>query len=153
MFSLDIKDRLIQVGENTLENRIRELDGELRILKSQYEGETKSSAGDKYETGRAMLHLELEKKSAQYDKTVQLYRAFSEVRKLPKSSDVVKRGSLVITSGGNFYISVGLGTVKVDDTLFYFVSPQAPVAAFLLDKKAGDEVQFNNQTLIIKRII
>src|SRR5271165_478188 len=64
--------------------------------------ETKSSAGDKYETGRAMAEQEADRNRVQLNETNKLKVALNQIN--PNTvSDKAEPGSLVITNSGNFY--------------------------------------------------
>ncbi len=53
-----------------LDDKIEILKEEIESTKESRNNDTKSSAGDKYETGRAMMQIELDKNEAQLNKTV-----------------------------------------------------------------------------------
>jgi transcription elongation GreA/GreB family factor len=48
------------------------------------------------------------------------------------------------------FIGAGLGKHSVDGQTVLFLSPAAPLAKTLLDKKSGDEFSFNSRTLRIE---
>lgn len=54
----------------------------------------------------------------------------------------VKFGSVVFTNFQNYFISTGLGEIKVDDVSFQAVSTLAPLFQILVDKKKGDTFMF-----------
>jgi hypothetical protein len=56
--------------------------------------------------------------------------------------DKVKFGSVVFTNFQNYFISTGLGEIKVDDMSFQAVSTLAPLFQILVDKKKGDTFMF-----------
>ena len=69
------------------------------------ESESKSSAGDKHETGRAMIQLEREKLGEQIKKAEQ-NQVFLNQLKHYKSTGVVRFGSVVQTNNSNYYIAI-----------------------------------------------
>jgi transcription elongation GreA/GreB family factor len=114
--------------------------------------ETKSSAGDKHETGRALLQLEQEKN------TRQLYESIALKEKLVRidptlTSDVIAVGSVVITSTGNFYIAIAAGKVEVEGKLYVAISPSSPVAMKMVGSKANQTIDFNGQTYQIQFVL
>jgi hypothetical protein len=56
--------------------------------------------------------------------------------------DKVKFGSVVFTNFQNYFISTGLGEIKVEDLSFQAVSTLAPLFQILVDKKKGDTFMF-----------
>jgi transcription elongation GreA/GreB family factor len=114
--------------------------------------DTKSSAGDKYETGRAMMQQETDRNRRQLDETNKLKVALNQVN--PSAvSDKVETGSLVITDNGNFYIAISAGTLTVDDEAYFAVSPASPIGLMLKGKKIGEEIVLNGKPYLIKMVI
>ncbi len=99
--------------------------------------ETKSSAGDKHETGRAMAQLETEKLTSQLSEALNLKATLSKIT----TNDTVKQvalGSVVFTNNGNFYVSVSLGKLEIEQYQFFSISQQSPIGKLLLTKKEKD---------------
>lgn len=113
--------------------------------------ETKSSAGDKHETGRAMMQLEIEQNSAQLAETVKLKEALARVY-IDKPAEKVDAGSLVITNQGNFFIAISVGQAVVDDKIFLIIAPESPIGIKLKGLKAGESLFFNNKTFKIEQV-
>lgn len=107
--------------------------------------ETKSSAGDKYETGREMANQERDRHAAQLQEAQRLLADLQKINpELP--SDAVRPGSLVTTSLGLFYLSIGAGKLTTADGQdFVAVSPAAPILVALSGRRAGEEVLFNGK--------
>jgi hypothetical protein len=113
--------------------------------------EEKSSAGDKYETGRAMAHLEREKALGQLNEGLKLKAALEKVS-LETTSVEVRLGSIVFTSTTNFYLSISAGKLLTGGTSFIALAPASPLGALLIGRKRGDQFVFNNQTWVITDI-
>jgi transcription elongation GreA/GreB family factor len=111
--------------------------------------ETKSSAGDKYETGREMANQERGRHAAQLHEVQQLLVALQKINpELP--SDTVRPGALVTSSLGLFYLSVAAGKLRTaEGQEFLAVSPAAPVVLALSGKRAGEEVVFNGKKVAV----
>ena len=109
--------------------------------------ETKSSAGDKYETGRAMAQEERNRNAAQLRQARQLLAELTRISpNLP--CDTVRPGALVETSLGWFYLSISAGRLALEGGEEVFaVSVAAPVAVALLGKRVGEEARFNGKEL------
>lgn len=114
--------------------------------------ETKSSAGDKYETGRAMAQIER-------DRHAQLFDQLRQERAVLDRIDpdfVFQRvglGALVTTSVGVFFVSVSAGMVVVEGQKVIAMSPQSPLGASLMGKQAGDSFLFQQKKGIIEALI
>ncbi len=110
--------------------------------------ETKSSAGDKYETGRAMMHLEQEKLASQRAAALQLKKVLDQIDP-DRLQPQVTLGSLLQTNRGWFYVAVGLGQIEVGHESCFVISPAAPLAKALWGRKAQEVVQFDQETIRI----
>ena len=125
----------------------------IEIKKTQYSAneETKSSAGDKYETGRAMAQLEIEKNTTQLREAERLQGMLQAIHK-DLVSEIIIPGSLVTTSNGMFYISISIGLIEIDKTPYFIVAPDSPIGKLFMGKKAGDTVSWNSNVYAIQTI-
>lgn len=137
-----LKLQIHQACIDKVEERIQSIQNLLKEVQGAANNETKSSAGDKYETGRAMAHLETEKLAPQL-KEAQKQREILSSIKPNKTYTEAQSGSLVKTKNGLFYISVGLGKITVYDTIVFAISPISPIGQLLLNKKPDDSYSFN----------
>ncbi|EMR01922.1 hypothetical protein [Cesiribacter andamanensis] len=114
--------------------------------------EGKSSAGDKYETGRAMMQLERDQHARSLAEAQKLRQALEAI--VPtRQSKQVQPGSLVRTSGGNFYLAVSLGRLVVQGTDYMAISPITPMGALLMGKGAGDHFVFNQRKVVVLEVL
>lgn len=115
------------------------------------ESETKSSAGDKHETGRAMLQLEMEKASAQLDAINEMKITLDKID-ISNNSSIARLGSVVFTSKGNYFLSIAAGKIETTGKEFYAVSLSSPIGTFLLGAKVGDSINFNDNQFKIDQL-
>jgi len=114
------------------------------------DNETKSSAGDKYETGRAMMQLEQQKQEGQLAKLI-TQRKELEMLNMERSYERVELGALVITDRGNFFIAIPVGKVLLGDEKYYSISMASPMGKALYGKSVTDQIQFKG-TIEIRNI-
>ncbi len=112
--------------------------------------ETKSSAGDKYETGRSMAQLEIEKNTIQLNESKKLLLALEQIKNT-KSKSVIT-GSIAFTTQGNFYISISAGQFIIDGVTYFAISPASPIGKHLMGKSEGDDFSFNQRKFLIQKI-
>ncbi len=62
-------------------------------------------------------------------------------------------GSLVETSNGIYFISIGMGKVMLDDTSFYAISLASPLGQALKGAQTGDTLTFNGDNIQIISVI
>lgn len=135
-----------------VEQRIDTLNRAMADAQAAANEESKSSVGDKYETGRAMMQLELEKHAVQLAEAVKLQKALKEIS-LEENTSVVQPGSVVFTNHETFYISIGAGALIVDDVRYFAVSPSSPIGMKLMGGKPGDTFELNKRTFQITQVI
>lgn len=127
-----------------IEQRISAARTAMQAAQESSSSETKSSAGDKYETGREMANAERDRNAAHMQQAQQLQAELARINPgLP--CDTVRPGALVSTSMGQFYLSISAGQLEGTDV--FAVSAAAPVAVALKGLRAGEEAVFNGKTV------
>ncbi|GAB5417731.1 MAG: hypothetical protein Crog4KO_25200 [Crocinitomicaceae bacterium] len=128
--------------------KLAEIQGDFDALQESLLSQTKSSAGDKHETGRAMAQLEQEKLSRQL---IETRKTAEGLRKIDPAQplDAIGFGSLVKTDRGYFFLSVGIGQVVVDNTTVFCITAGSPLGQKLLGKVENDRIEMNG-TLVIE---
>lgn len=114
--------------------------------------ETKSSAGDKFETGRETIQQDIDLNLTRMNELSKLQLALEQITP-DQSSDTVQPGSLVRTNNTNYYLAIGAGKLHVDGTTYYAVSIASPIGTKLAGKKAGDEFEFNGKIHTIEKVV
>ncbi len=146
-----VKEQLYKFCENFIVDRITRIQTNIAGIQEALSSETKSSAGDKHETGRAMLQLEREKlgnQLAEAEKTKQLLSKVTTHGSIKK----VGLGSVVYTSKSNYFIAISAGEYKKDEKQVYCISPSSPIGKLLLGKSVNDKTVFNGQEIHILEI-
>ena len=145
-----LKEALFQLSKAEIQKRIDSATALKEKAEESMMKDTKSSAGDKFETSRAMLQAEQERMKAVIIKTKALEHQLKNVDLT--ISQKVKMGSLVLTSGLNYFISVGLGKLEYEGDYYYAISGQSPIGQLLLGKSAGEQVSFNGKSFTIDQV-
>jgi len=151
MNQLSIKEELYKQCLAFIDNRLLTVKNTMHEIQQSLLSETKSSAGDKHETGRAMLQLEREKAGNQLAEIIKIKENISKIS-LESSSNKIHLGSIVHTSKANYYIAISAGVIKVDDTVFYAISPITPIAKLLIGKTVNETISFRSQSFTITSI-
>lgn len=148
---MKLKNHLFNACENHLTERITRLNKAINELETDLGNETKSSAGDKYETSREMINAEINKLSGQLQNFRQL-QAILEMAQQRPSSKTVQLGSLVNTSAANYLLTIPAGEIILENEKFYAIGINSPIGKAMLGKKAGEIVNFNETEMTIKAI-
>ena len=133
------------------EQRLAELEDIANELKAGLSTETKSTAGDKHEVGRAMVQTQQEQNGRQIAEAQKVLQSLTAINPHKKHS-TVETGSLVTTSMGLLYIAVGLGKLTFEGEQVFVIAPTAPLTQALLGNKAGSAVEFNGKAVSIDGI-
>lgn len=149
---MNLKQELYNRCELFINDRLETVLKKIEELQKALLTETKSSAGDKHETGRAMVQLEREKAGRQLAEINKVKEVFNKV-KIEKHSNKVTLGTLVYTTQANYFIAISVGEIVINKAHFFAISANTPMGKILLSKTAGDIINFNNQTIEIKKII
>lgn len=113
--------------------------------------EGKSTAGDKYDTARAMSHRERDLYAKQLAESLHLKKILDGID-VSKSTTTIESGSLVETSLGNYFMSVGLGLIKLKAITVFALSPISPIGKLVLGKIKGESVIFNGKKIEILNV-
>ncbi|UCE94511.1 MAG: 3-oxoacyl-ACP synthase [Flavobacteriaceae bacterium] len=133
---MNIKESILNRCINAVDDKLETIRTFIQNNKASLDQESKSSAGDKHETGRAMLHLEMEKSARQLSETLKMKEILYRID-LGHASEKIKLGSLIETDQGDFFLSVSIGPLKIGDNTYFAVSTDSPVGRLLLGKETG----------------
>lgn len=147
----EVRKELIHGCQVYAEARIARFNHTMKELEDALKPESRSCMGDKYETSRAMLHLEFEKISGQVGQFRNLRKTVGLIE-LQNSSVKIGFGSVVKTTGANYFISIPAGELSAGGDRYYAVGINSPVAKGLVGKKAGDRFIINGQPFEILEV-
>ena len=131
-----------------LAKRSAELRGAIDAIQQGANADTKSTAGDKHETARAMAQLDVEMLSKQLG---EINKSIEVLKRIPLkyTSSTVQPGSVVETNIGTFYLSVGLGNIQIDGKTIMAISTESPMAKAIMGKKPGDRIDWRAQLITV----
>ncbi len=134
---------IFAIVQKKLESDLSEIELSLSTLIHDLSNETKSSAGDKYETAREMIQQERQQletaKQLKRQQLTQMIRLSEN-----KVSKTAEAGSLIVTTNGIFLLGVPIGKIELTTKSFLFaLGLQSPLSQQLLGKTVGNQVQLN----------
>lgn len=145
------KQQLKQWGLDLIGQRMATAKEAMNQAQEAANNEEKSSAGDKYETGRAMGHLQKDMHARQLAESAKELATLHAIPIEPLCNQG-RPGAYLQAEGIAFFISAGLGKQVIDGQTVLFLSPQAPLATQLQGKKLGDSIQFNQRLVKIREV-
>ena len=146
----NLKESLHSLCLKQVNDRLKAAEKTIEELQGAMANETKSSAGDKYETAREMLQQEMNlylgRKADAKNQLAQL-----QLIDPRHKHNIVGAGALVYTDSAIYYLAVNAGSFTIEGEKIFTISPASPIATHLKGRKAGDEFVFNGkQGTIIK---
>ncbi|WP_199121256.1 3-oxoacyl-ACP synthase [Pedobacter sp. ASV28] len=146
-----MKQLLYQLCLDFITSRINTAQEALKQAQEASNDDTKSSAGDKFETGREMAQQDINRNKQLLLDAKQQENNLVNLKDVPSSPNV-RSGSLVLTDQGNFYLSISAGQLQVGNEIYFAISAASPIGKLLLGKKVNDQLTFNGKTYLIKEI-
>lgn len=148
---MSLKKKLVAYCKKWVAERISVAQVAMDHAQEAANEEGKSSAGDKYETGRAMMQIERDKAAQQLAEALKLKQLVDGLLETG-NPDEVRVGAIVQTTRYHFFIAISIGKISLDGVDYLLVSPQSPIGQLLLSKKPGDCITFNRLEEKILRI-
>lgn len=147
----NIKQELYKLCREYIDKRIQA--ARLAISEAQQSAnqESKSSSGDKYETGRAMMQLEIEKNAVQLEESLKLKQTLDHIN-IENRAVSVQPGSLVVTDRETFFIAISLGKVTLHNQHFLVISANSPLGIKLIGLKPGDKITFKDNSYVVNEL-
>ena len=143
------KTALYQLCISFIEDRINTATLALQQAREASNDDTKSSAGDKYETSREMAQQDIDRNKRLLMDAEENQSRLLAIKDLPVS-DTIRNGNLVFTNNGNFYLSISAGQLEFDNRPFFAISAVSPIGKLLIGKKKGDAFEFNGRKYLIE---
>lgn len=146
-----IKRSLLTACKKYVDQRIKNAQEAILVASDAAADDTKSSAGDKFETTREMMQQELNRHR-------QLLADAQRMEEVLHNLDIrlhdgpAKLGSLVTTNRGIFFIAISAGQLQINDRPYWVISPASPLGQHLVGMRTGEQVSFNGTTYAITGI-
>lgn len=144
------KKSLFRHISQTISEKIKNLQTDIADLQKGIAEDSKSSAGDKFETAREMAQQELVKLNTQLNEQQRLKGLIDNQSTEPVFQ--VQLGAVIQTNKGIFLIGIPIGNSSFEGKPIIGIGLGAPLGQLLLHKKKGEHVLFNNQQFLIEEI-
>jgi hypothetical protein len=148
---IKFKKLLKSICVDVLKKRVQAAEFVIAQAQESANSNDKSSAGDKYETGRAMGQNDKEMNMRQMNEARRELQLAEEIM-VEKINELFIPGSIAVCGEHLYFMSSGLGTTTIEHHKVILISPWAPLSHAMLRKKAGDTVQFNGKEFMITEV-
>ncbi len=146
-----MKDKVYAFCQRFVDEKINMIQDQIESIRESLDSESKSTAGDKHETGRAMLQLEREKLGKQLYEAEKMKRVLQNVT-LKISGETITVGNLIETEDAYYFIAISAGKFISGHKTVFCISSLTPLAQLFLGKKEGDRIRLNQQEHRIVKI-
>lgn len=140
----DTKLALYQLCLKFIDQRIKTARIALQQAREASNDDTKSSAGDKYETSREMMQQDIDRNKRLLIDAEENQKVLLSIKDVPAST-MARNGSVVYTNQGNFYLSISAGQLQLNKETFFAISAVSPIGKLLLGKQKDDSFEFNGK--------
>ena len=136
-----VKTSLLAVCKDYVNQRIANAQEAITAASEAAADDTKSSAGDKFETTREMMQQELNR---HHQLLADAKRMSGMLNTLEARTDTgpVKPGSLVTTNQGCFFIAISMGQCQIEGQSYWVISPASPLGQRLIGLEVGEQLTF-----------
>jgi transcription elongation GreA/GreB family factor len=148
----ELKEALYQQCIDYVQQRMAAAQQGIDEAQQAAKDDTKSSAGDKYETGREMAQQETNRNMAQLTEANKLKIALNAIT-TSGVTNRVENGSVVTTNNGNFYIAISAGVLTVNGDSYFAISPASPIGLKLKGLQVNDEFNLNGKLYKVESIL
>jgi multidrug efflux pump subunit AcrA (membrane-fusion protein) len=148
----NMKSELYQLCLSMVKKRIETAETALAQAQEASNDDTKSSAGDKFETTREMMQQDIFRNKSLMADAKQNLQLLESLNNLPVL-DTIRNGALVYTNNGIFYISISVGQLVLKGQTVFAISAASPVGQLFIGKKVKADFTFNNKKFVIEKIL
>lgn len=151
---MDLKDEIIAHLKVLLDERMDASSQAMQAAQESANDQSKSSAGDKYETSRSMGQLDRNMHARQFEQARQERTILERIEALPEKNayERVAVGTLVKTTAGYFFIAVSAGAILIDKVKVLAVSAASPIGQILMGKQIKESFLFQGKKKVIETI-
>ena len=145
-----LKEQLLQACYSYVNKRIASYKDEIETIKESIESNDKSNdEGDDSGNGKLFNDLEL---NAQYLSDANKMLDTLKLINFKTVNTYATLGGLVKTTSNNYFISISVGKIEIDNETYFGISLLSPIGQLLKNKVVGDNFLFNNYNITITEI-
>ena len=146
----EIKKKLLEIAIQRTNDRIEMVESALETARDSSNDDTKSSAGDKYETSREMIQQDLNRYEQQLKVLNQDTEILNRIKTQKVESNKAGLGSVIQTDKAIYFLATSIGLVSVGDQKIFSISTASPIGKVLVGKAVGESFEFNGAKQVIK---
>lgn len=143
-----MKKQIIDIAKAKVQQRLNEATKAMEAAQNAANEDTKSSAGDKFETSRAMAHNDLNLYKRQWHEA-SIDMNILQLIDPEMNFKLVTNGTLVNTEIGLFFFCISIGVLTLDNKKVMVASLASPMGEALKGKKTGEKFEFRGKSISV----
>lgn len=148
---LHFKQQIFEACKQAIEKRMDAAGQAMKAAQESANSEEKSSAGDKYETGRAMSQIDRDRYAKQFRE------AKNELNQLMRLDithrhNTAETGAIIVCGEETYFIAAAVGAIVLEKRKVFVLSPTSPLAKLFNGKFPKEKITLNGKTLVIQDI-
>jgi len=151
MTTLELKFELQQQCKDLINFRLERIQKTILDIETSLKEESKSTSGDKHHTGRAMLQIDRENAGNQLREIEKVIHQLDKVD-ISTTSKTIRLGSIIETNQANFFMSISVGKLEANLSIYLGIAPNSPIGMNLLGKTEGEQFNFNGRVYKIEKV-
>jgi hypothetical protein len=140
---LELKKALLDKCLETQNNNIRISKAAMKEAQESANNDSSGSSEDYFGAFKESMQATIDLYGRQVQEGMEALALLNRI--IVKKEDSVRFGTVVYTNFQNYFISIGIGEIKIDGESYVTVSTQTPLYQILHGKKKGDEFSFLDQ--------
>ncbi len=152
VFMNEFKSKAYQAAISYVKEKLHLLTEERKAIHEGILEETKSSAGDKFETSREMMTQDLLTVEGQLKQCNFDLEELLRLQTIKETPITVQEGSLLKLGTDWFLLTVSLGQLNVANEKVFFLSKNSPLGQTLVGIKKNDQVAFRGKSQSVTEI-
>ncbi|MDP2176196.1 MAG: hypothetical protein Q8K70_09850 [Bacteroidota bacterium] len=122
---IQLKKDLLSKSNSIVINKLDEINLSLSSINESISTDTKSTAGDKHETFKALMHHEQEKLNHQKGELLKQLTLLNQIKPIELKS--ISIGAIIKTNLRLFFIGLPVGIIQVNQIEYFSVSINSPI--------------------------
>lgn len=148
----ELKVKIYEIAISKVKEKMQMFLKERNAINEGILEDNKSSAGDKFETGRETMTQDLNTVEKQLKQAKFEFDELCRLQSIKGKTPTIQEGSLVKIGNDLFLISISLGQLNVGDEKIFLLSENSPLGQSLIGKKENEEIQFRGKPIKIGEI-
>lgn len=147
----DFKKQVYDASLKQMNDRVRHIQVAIEQAENAGADDTKSSAGDKYETTREMMQQEISRNQLQLTEAKKALYRLEQLENTTIEQKIIP-GALIQTNQGLFYLTISLGQMIIGGKQILVLSPASPLGQILNGKNKNESFTFNGMEYTINGV-